>query len=182
MIDQAASLQPVRALKQQIPQAPCKGRGQFLVHKQDHICLPSGSVGSFLGKAMSTTDFWNTVKQTNKQTNKHTFSCHTEVLIQKWYHCKDLTDSNSKSAAFVSYCQQSTGYIFYVPHKHLVVSQQDAMFNEAYFPMRVGETMLIDHSTIKTELTDSETNKIDGSSTEPPTGWTIKHPSGSVGH
>ena len=27
----------------------------------------TGSVGPFLGKAMSTTDYWNTVKQTNKQ-------------------------------------------------------------------------------------------------------------------
>ena len=71
MIDQAASLQPMRALKQQIPLAPCKGGGQFPVHKEDHVCLPLGSVGSILGKAMSTADYWNTVnKKTKKQTNK----------------------------------------------------------------------------------------------------------------
>ena len=70
MIDRAASLQPARAPKQQIPLAPCKGRGRFPAHEEDRLCLPTGSVGSFLGKATSTTDYWNTVKQTNKQTNK----------------------------------------------------------------------------------------------------------------
>ena len=70
MIDRAASLQPARAPKQQIPLAPCKGRGRFPAHEEDRLCLPSGSVGSILGKATSTTDYWNTVKQTNKQTNK----------------------------------------------------------------------------------------------------------------
>ena len=70
MIDRAASLQPARAPKQQIPLAPCKGRGRFPAHEEDRLCLPTGSVGSILGKATSTTDFWNTVKQTNKQTNK----------------------------------------------------------------------------------------------------------------
>ena len=70
MIDRAASLQPARAPKQQIPLAPCKGRGRFPAHEEDRLCLPSGSVGSFLGKATSTTDYWNTVNQTNKQTNK----------------------------------------------------------------------------------------------------------------
>jgi hypothetical protein len=108
--------------------------------------------------------------------NLHAFGCHAEVLIQKRYRRKDLTDSNSESAIFIGYCRQSTGYIFYVPHKHLVVSRRDATFNEAYFPARVGETMLIDRSTIETELADGETNKIDGSSTEPPTGWTIETP------
>ena len=69
-IDQAASLQPTRALKLQIPLALCKGRGHFPAHEEDHACLPSGSIGSILGKAMSATDFWNTMnKQTNKQTN-----------------------------------------------------------------------------------------------------------------
>ena len=71
MIDRAASLQPARAPKQQIPLAPCKGRGRFPAHEEDRVCLPSSSVGSILGKATSTTDYWNTVKQTNKQTNKH---------------------------------------------------------------------------------------------------------------
>ena len=66
MIDRAASLQPARAPKQQIPLAPCKGRGRFPAHEEDRLCLPSGSVGSFLGKATSTTDYWNTVNQTNK--------------------------------------------------------------------------------------------------------------------
>ena len=69
MIDRAASLQPARAPKQQIPLAPCKGRGRFPGHEEDRLCLPTGSVGSLLGKAMSTTDYWNTVNQTNKQTN-----------------------------------------------------------------------------------------------------------------
>ena len=72
MIDRAASLQPARAPKQQIPRAPCKGRGRFPAHEEDRVCLPTGSAGSILGKATSTTDFWNTVKQTNKQTNKQT--------------------------------------------------------------------------------------------------------------
>ena len=45
--------------------------GRFPAHEEDRLCLPSGSVGSFLGKATSTTDYWNTVKQTNKQTNKY---------------------------------------------------------------------------------------------------------------
>ena len=70
MIDQVASLQPMRALKQQIPLVPRKGRGQFPAHEEDRLCLPSGSTGSILGKVMSTTDYWNTMKQTNKQTNK----------------------------------------------------------------------------------------------------------------
>ena len=43
--------------------------GTFLVHKEDCLCLPLGSVGSFLGKATSTTDYQDTVKQTNKQAN-----------------------------------------------------------------------------------------------------------------
>ena len=75
MIDRAASLQPARAPKQQIPLAPCKGRGRFPAHEEERLCLPTGSVGSILGKATSTTDFWNTVKQTNKQTN---------TLCAKW--------------------------------------------------------------------------------------------------
>ena len=74
MIDRAASLQPARAPKQQIPLAPCKGRGRFPAHEEDRVCLPSGSVGSILGKATSTTDYWNTVNQTNKQSNKQTDS------------------------------------------------------------------------------------------------------------
>ena len=63
-------LGPARAPKQQFLLAPCKERGRFPAHEEDCVCLPSGSVGSILGKAMSTTDFWNTVKQTNKQTNR----------------------------------------------------------------------------------------------------------------
>ena len=72
LIDRAASLQPARAPKQQIPLEPCKGRGRLPAHEEDRVCLPSGSVGSILGKATSTTDYWNTVNQTNKQTNKQT--------------------------------------------------------------------------------------------------------------
>ena len=44
MIDWAASLQPARALKQQmilIPLAPCKGRGRYSEPKEDRVCLPS---------------------------------------------------------------------------------------------------------------------------------------------
>ena len=52
------------------PLAPCKGRGRFPTHEEERLCLPSGSVGSILGKATSTTDYWNTVKQTNKQASK----------------------------------------------------------------------------------------------------------------
>ena len=70
MIDRAASLQPARAPKQQIPLAPGKGRGRFPAHEEDRLCLPTGSVGSFLGKVTSTTDYWNTLKQTKKQKNK----------------------------------------------------------------------------------------------------------------
>jgi hypothetical protein len=82
MIDRAASLQPARAPKQQIPLAPCKGRGRFPAHEEERLCLPTGSVGSILGKATSTTDFWNTVKQTNKQTNplRCVFSGHDRGL------------------------------------------------------------------------------------------------------
>ena len=72
MLDRAASLQPPRAPKQQIPLAPCKGRGRFPAHEEERLCLPTGSAGSILGKATSTTDYWNTVNQTNKQTNKQT--------------------------------------------------------------------------------------------------------------
>ena len=39
-------------------------------HEEERLCLPTGSVGSILGKATSTTDHRNTVNQTNKQTNK----------------------------------------------------------------------------------------------------------------
>ena len=36
--------------------------------RQECLCLPSGNVGSILGKATSITDYWSTVKQTtNKQ-------------------------------------------------------------------------------------------------------------------
>ena len=70
MIDWVASLQPARAPKQQFPLAPCKGRGRFPAHEEDLVCLPPGSVGSILGKAMSTTDYPNTVKQTNNKQTK----------------------------------------------------------------------------------------------------------------
>ena len=81
--------------------------------------------------------------------NLHAFGCHAEVLVQKRYHRKDRTDSNSESAIFIGYCRQSTGYIFYVPHSHLVVSWRDAAFNKAYFPARVGETIPIDRRLTK---------------------------------
>ena len=42
--------------------------------EEDRLCLPSGSVGTILGKAMSTgtTDYWNTV---NKQTTNNPPAC-----------------------------------------------------------------------------------------------------------
>ena len=83
--------------------------------------------------------------------NMRVFGCHAEVLIEKRYRRKDITDENSVSAIFIGYCRQSAGYIFYIPHKHQVVSRRDAHFNQAYFPARVGEPMLIDRNTIKTE-------------------------------
>ena len=86
MIDRAASLQPARAPKQQIPLAPCKGRGRFPAHEEDRLCLPSGSVGSFLGKATSTTDYWNTVNQTNKQTNKQTYHRKDRASVPERQH------------------------------------------------------------------------------------------------
>ena len=81
--------------------------------------------------------------------NMRVFGCHAEILIEKQYRKKDLTESHSESAIFIGYCRQSTGYVFYIPHKHQVVSRRDASFNQAYFPARVGETMLIDKDTIK---------------------------------
>ena len=93
--------------------------------------------------------------------NMRVFGCHAEILIEKQYRRKDLTDPNSDSAIFIGYCRQSTGYLFYVPDKHLVVSRRDAVFNQAYFPARVGETMLIDTKTIKTDLNHSKTEQND---------------------
>ena len=55
--------------RRQIPLAFCRGGGRFPAPKEGRLCLPSGSAGSLLGKATSTTNYWNTVKQTNKQTN-----------------------------------------------------------------------------------------------------------------
>ena len=83
--------------------------------------------------------------------NMRVFGCHAEVLIEKRYRVKDMTDVNSESAIFIGYCRQSSGYIFYIPDKHLVVSRRDARFNQAFFPARVGETMLVDRNTIKTD-------------------------------
>ena len=88
--------------------------------------------------------------------NMRVFGCHAEVLIEKRYRRKDITDENSDSAIFIGYCRQSAGYIFYIPHKHQVVSRRDAHFNQAYFPARVGETMLIDSNTIKTGNSDDK--------------------------
>ena len=68
---QSATRESPETANNLIPLVPYKGRGRFPAHEEDCVCLPSGSVGSFLGKAMSTTDFWNIVnKQANKQTNK----------------------------------------------------------------------------------------------------------------
>ena len=79
------------------------------------------------------------------------FGCHAEVLIEKRYRIKEMTDVNSESAVFLGYYRQSSGYIFYIPDKHLVVSRRDARFNQAFFPARVGETMLVDKNVIKTD-------------------------------
>ena len=85
--------------------------------------------------------------------NIRVFGCHAELLIEKQYRKKELTDPHSESAIFIGYCRQSSGYIFYIPDKHLVVSRRDALFNQSYFPARVGETMLINKDTIKTDYT-----------------------------
>ena len=85
--------------------------------------------------------------------NLRVFGCHAEVLIEKQYRRKDLTSPNSDSAIFIGYCRQSSGYLFYIPHKHSVVSRRDASFNESYFPARVGDTKLI-HNTDK--ITDAK--------------------------
>ena len=60
----AAVLPPV-----QIPLAPCKGRGRFPAHEEKRLCLPSGSVGTILGKATSTADYRSTVNQTKQTKN-----------------------------------------------------------------------------------------------------------------
>ena len=105
MIDRAASLQPARAPKQQIPLAPCKGRGRFPAHEEERLCLPTGSVGSILGKATSTTDFWNTVKQTNKQTRPQTFlqerANTAGGLLQRGFEVSEL---GRQQAAHVGVC------------------------------------------------------------------------------
>ena len=48
-----------------------------------------------------------------------------------------------------------------MPDKHLVVSRRDAVFNQAYFPARVGKTMLTHTKTIKTDLNQSKTEQND---------------------
>ena len=62
-------------------------------HKEDRLCLTSGSVGSILGKALSTTDYWNTVKQTNKQTKAGTHAhthqnAHAHMRAHKHEHTR----------------------------------------------------------------------------------------------
>ena len=42
----------------------------------------------------------------------------------------------------------TTGYMLYIPSKHMVVSRRDATFNQAYLPARVGETTLIRTKTM----------------------------------
>ena len=44
---------PMRALKQQAPLAPYKGRGRFLAQEWAYLYLPSGGAGSFPGTLMS---------------------------------------------------------------------------------------------------------------------------------
>ena len=73
--------------------------------------------------------------------NLRVFGCHAEVLIEKQYLSKDLSQAVSDSAIFIGYCRQSSGYVFYVPNKHVVVSRRDVTFNEGYLPARVGETV-----------------------------------------
>ena len=84
------------------------------------------------------------VRPNNK--NLRVFGCHAEILIEKEYRRKDLTDPCSDSAIFIGYCRQSTGYLFYIPGKHSIVSRRDAVFNETYLPARVGDTVLVDNS------------------------------------
>ena len=78
---------PREPQKQQIPLVPCKGRRRFPAHEENRLCLPTGGLGSILGKAMSTTDYWSTVKQTNKQTKCHsseTFMNAEELVAADW--------------------------------------------------------------------------------------------------
>ena len=54
------------------PAKPAKGRGRYLEPEEDRACLlPSGSAGSILGEATSTTGQLEPLKQTNKQANAH---------------------------------------------------------------------------------------------------------------
>ena len=80
--------------------------------------------------------------------NLRVFGCHAEILIEKQYRRKDFSQQVSDSAIFIGYCRQSTGYMFYIPSKHMVVSRRDATFNQAYLPARVGETTLIRTKTM----------------------------------
>ena len=67
------------------------------------------------------------VRPNNK--NLRVFGCHAEILIEKEYRRKDLTDPCSDSAIFIGYCRQSTGYLFYIPGKHSIVSRRDRSAN-----------------------------------------------------
>ena len=77
MVDRAASLQPTRAPKQQMPLAPCEREGHFPAHEGDPLCRPSGGAGSILGMAMSTAGYLSTVtRETNKRTNRWLLHTH----------------------------------------------------------------------------------------------------------
>ena len=109
----------------------------YILNRLSHRRLPNGITPheAMLGK---------------RPNNKHlkVFGCHAEVLIEKQYRRKDLTDPCSESAIFIGYCRQSTGYLFYLPHKHSIVSRRDAVFNETYLPARVGETVLVEDNVL----------------------------------
>ena len=98
--------------------------------------------------------------------NLRVFGCHAEILIEKQYRRKDLSQEVSESAIFIGYCRQSTGYMFYIPSKHMVVSRRDAAFNQAYLPARVGDTKLIRTNMIKGGAGESGTIEDDAKNSQ----------------
>ena len=90
--------------------------------------------------------------------NLQVFGCHAEILIEKQYRRKDLAYSASDSAIFIGYCRQSTGYVFYVPKNNTIVSRRDAVFNPAYYPARVGDSVLIGLKDSCIGITDAKNN------------------------
>ena len=84
-----------------------------LAHKENCLCLPSGSVGSLLGKATSTADYWSTVNQTNKQTNcwlALSLSCCCSASVKLLQNlCVYFLDLGSQCASDV--CEQKNSLL-----------------------------------------------------------------------